>query len=87
MINTVKTKSGWVLEYDGRNNDGCMVQGAIAGRRVLVKAESLKSLGLNYEDDPEGNFNEVTSNIEAIQHAISLERIRPKVLARGYEVQ
>lgn len=85
MLTTTKTRSGWVLKWDGYSRYyQALVQGAIRGRAVLYKRETLAIHGIEYKADPGGAMNE-----HGVTRAQWLaERVEPdRVLSHGYRVQ
>ncbi len=77
-----KTKSGWVFEITNRSY-GMLEQGGICGREVLYKRETLEKLGIDYNDDPDGNWNEFVSNAEYLYHTTEPD----KVIKKGHRIQ
>ena len=77
-----KTNSGWVVEVTNRAC-GMLYQGGVVGRVELYKRKTLPAIGIDYNADPEANYNAFASNIEVL-----VERARPdRVLKAGRTIQ
>ena len=56
-MNVRKTKSGWVLEITNTIH-GCLEEGGISGREVLIKREGLEKLNISYDWDPNDKLDD-----------------------------
>jgi hypothetical protein len=82
-MNVRKTKNGWVVEVAHRAH-GMLEQGGVVGREELYKRETLERVGIDYNDDPQGMYNDSSTNIEALLHNVE----RPdKVLKAGEAIE
>lgn len=77
-----KTKSGWVLDITSRRDD-CLEAGGVCGRVVLYSRETLAKLGIDYDADPEGAWNEGATYAEYLHRMVQPDR----VLKAGVEIQ
>ena len=74
MITVTKTKAGWVLEINNEVND-CLEQGGFVGRRELYKKATLGACGIDYNDDPEGEYSPFTSNIQMLYRQVPCDKV------------
>lgn len=76
-----KTKKGWMFDYNG--NDGMLISGTIIGRKVLYNYDTLDSLGIRPDADPDAAYTVGGITIgEYLQHQVMPD----KVLCRGHKV-
>lgn len=76
-MNVRQTKSGWVVEVINRVN-GMLEQGGVVGREELYKRETLAKVGIDYNDDPRGMYNDLATNLEALLHNERPDRVLKK---------
>ena len=82
-VEVKKTKTGWTVRKTDMPH-GCLAQGGVCGRRVLYTRATLASVGIDYDDDPGGRWNDdgVTA-IEALMYHADPDR----VLRKGVLIQ
>ena len=76
-----KTKSGWVVEIHSAAYGMAEIDG-VTGREELYKRATLASVGIGYDDDPAGMYNEFVTNLEALRYWAAPDRL----LKRGWMV-
>lgn len=83
-----KTRNGWVLEITNRIH-GCLEQGGVSGREVLITRKGLEKCNIDYNWDPDGKVGDFQTPL----WAIALEFTRSefagpyiKVLRRGHRI-
>lgn len=81
-MNVRKTKSGWVVEITNTVH-GVLEQGGVAGKEVLYKTDTLESVGIDYNADPEGDYNGMVTNLDALVN----NAIPDKILKAGHEIR
>ena len=77
-----KTRSGWVMEITNRRGD-CLEQGGVCGREVLYSRETLAKCGIDYDADPDDDWNEGATYAEYLHRMVQPDR----VLKAGVEIE
>jgi hypothetical protein len=83
-----KTRAGWILEITNTIH-GCLEQGGVLGREVLITREGLEKCNIDYGWDPDESVGDLQTPV----WAIALEFVRSefsgpyiKVLRRGRRI-
>lgn len=88
-MNVRKTAKGWVIEITNTVH-GCLEQGGICGREVLVTRDGLAKVGINYDDDPNKQIGDYQTPLWAIAKEFAAEQPGiqyARVLKRGHRIQ
>ncbi|NCC85765.1 MAG: hypothetical protein EOM03_16835 [Clostridia bacterium] len=81
-METTKTERGWVIETTNEL-DGMLEQGGVCGRKVLYSMETLAKLGIDYNTDPDEDWNDFVT----IEEYLVREVAPDKVLKKGTVIE
>jgi len=81
-MNTTKAKRGWVIEITNEV-DGMLEQGGACGKKVMYSIETLAKLGIDYNADPEDDWNDFVT----IEEYLVREVAPDKVLKKGTAIE
>lgn len=76
-METTKTERGWVIEITNEI-DGMLEQNGVCERKVLYLTETLARLGIDYNADPEDDWNDFVTFEEYLVREVSPDRVLKK---------